>query len=132
MYEAICRECGTPATRDGGFLPEQRVACNACGSIERKYPQLAKSYNGEVGVVVKAKSEDRRKAKPLLHETSGASHSTQLGRWLWRNVEIDRVRNYYREIVLDPESGVVLHYCEEPLSSHRSRGSAKLRDTPSS
>ena len=55
MHEAVCRDCDEPANQDQGFLPDQRAACRHCGSIERKYPQLAKSHNGKIGLVLKAK-----------------------------------------------------------------------------
>jgi len=125
VYEAVCLDCESTATQDQGFLVHQRAPCNACGSTKRKYPQLAKSYSGDVGLVLTMKTPERRRAKSLIHETSGPNFSKSLGRWVWRNVEVDRIRNYYREIVLDPESGEVLHHCEEPLSDHRLHGTAK-------
>ena len=40
---------------------------------------------------------------------------------------VDRDGNWYRETFLDPETGEVLHHCEEPLTEHRGHGSAKGR-----
>ena len=49
------------------------------------------------------------------------------GKWANAYRDIDRVRNTYDKIVVDEETGQVLHECHEPLSSHRNRGSAKRR-----
>jgi hypothetical protein len=35
-----------------------------------------------------------------------------------------------RSEVVDPESGVEIHRCEEPLSAHVGHGDAKKRDEP--
>ena len=31
---------------------------------------------------------------------------------------LDRERDTYREVVTDPETGELIHHCEEPLSEH--------------
>lgn len=38
---------------------------------------------------------------------------------------IDRDHNLYKETVIDSETNEVIHRCEEPLSDHRDRGSAR-------
>ena len=43
---------------------------------------------------------------------------------------IDRAKNWYRELITDPKTGKVVRYCEEPLSNHRERGSAKKKPAP--
>jgi hypothetical protein len=40
---------------------------------------------------------------------------------------IDRAKNWYREIVQDPETGQVVHQSDEPLTEHRGHGSAKTQ-----
>lgn len=42
-----------------------------------------------------------------------------------RERPIDRSNVIYREEVIDPTTGRVIHHCEEPLSKHRGHGSAK-------
>lgn len=130
VYEAVCLDCGSLVKEDNGFLMEQRTACKHCGSKERKYPQLAKSYNSGLSGVLKAKTNDHHNGRPSTNETAGASFFKREDRWVWRNVEIDRKRDNYEEIVLDPESGEIIHYCKEPLSEHRSHVSAKPEQRP--
>jgi hypothetical protein len=38
---------------------------------------------------------------------------------------IDRDNDYYLERIVDPETGEVIRECEEKLSEHQGRGSAK-------
>ena len=40
---------------------------------------------------------------------------------------IDRDNNKYKEVVTDPETGKVVHHCEEFLSKHKGHGSAKKK-----
>lgn len=47
------------------------------------------------------------------------------GKWACVHRDINRERNTYDEKVVDEETGQVLHECHEPLSDHRSHGSAK-------
>jgi hypothetical protein len=38
---------------------------------------------------------------------------------------IDRAKNWYKEVVRDPETGEIIHKCEEPLREHRGHGTVK-------
>ena len=40
---------------------------------------------------------------------------------------IDRENDLYKEVVTDPDTGKIIHQCEEPLSEHVGHGSAKHR-----
>jgi len=40
---------------------------------------------------------------------------------------IDRAKNWYKELITDPETSGVVRHCEEPLTDHRDRGSAKQK-----
>lgn len=42
---------------------------------------------------------------------------------------IDRDNDLYKEIVIDPVTGDVVHKCEEPLSKHFGHGSDKTKKT---
>ncbi|WP_091431728.1 hypothetical protein [Flavobacterium degerlachei] len=39
---------------------------------------------------------------------------------------ISREKDYYLEEVKNSQ-GIIIHYCEEPLSNHKNRGSAKFK-----
>lgn len=47
------------------------------------------------------------------------------GKWMKKERNIDKDNNKYKEIVTDPETGEVVHHCEEPLKKHTGHGSAK-------
>jgi len=42
-----------------------------------------------------------------------------------RLLVIDRERDCYLERVTDPQTGAVIHACDEPLSAHWGHGSAR-------
>jgi hypothetical protein len=47
------------------------------------------------------------------------------GRWYKKVRVIDRDNNRYLETITDPKTDEVIRHCEEPLSDHQGRGSAK-------
>jgi hypothetical protein len=38
---------------------------------------------------------------------------------------IDRENNQYKEVIVNPETGELIRHCDEPLTEHINRGSAK-------
>ena len=56
------------------------------------------------------------------------SHRAQ--RYMSKSRRIDERANRYQESVIDPQSGVEIHHCDEPLTGHRGHGSAKTALTP--
>jgi hypothetical protein len=63
--------------------------------------------------------------KPIYESVSGDDLCRATGRWNKVTRQIDREHNRYKELVVDPGNGGVLHWCDEPLSEHVGRGSAK-------
>lgn len=63
--------------------------------------------------------------KPFSEQLVGDDLQRSTGKWMKKERLIDREKDRYREIVTDPETGDVIRQCEEPLSDHRDRGSAK-------
>jgi hypothetical protein len=51
------------------------------------------------------------------------------GKWMKEERTIDRDRCRYKETVTDPETGEVVHHCDEPLINHTGHGSAKPKET---
>ena len=128
-YEAVCLNCGAQCHGDGGFLLRQRAPCDSCGSTSRRYPQLEKCHDGHRGATMRIRSVQQRPTskKTVLEEKTGASFWADGKKLVWRQKTIDRSRGLYTEIVLDPTSGEVLHFCEEPLAVHQGHGSDKGR-----
>jgi len=56
-----------------------------------------------------------------------SSFTHRLGIWSHRSKVEDKKSDEYLEIVTNPETGEILHKCEEPLSQHRGHGSAKQK-----
>ncbi|MBZ5499537.1 MAG: hypothetical protein LAP85_24320 [Acidobacteriia bacterium] len=42
-------------------------------------------------------------------------------------MRIDRRKDLYQEIVTDPETGAIIHKCEEPLREHEGHGDARKK-----
>lgn len=124
-YHGVCLDCSTLALADTGFLLEERIPCSHCGSLQRRYPQFA-SYATSGGVGIKMVTDDRTPSgRKTCEEYIGPSFSRALKRLVLRHMLVDRSLDWYREVVVDPESGEVLRVCSEPLSKHQNRGSAR-------
>jgi hypothetical protein len=67
------------------------------------------------------------KRKIRRHLQTGSQWSVSREKFVDKVRDIDRDADTYYERVVDPETGEVLRHCEEPLSEHFGRGSAKAR-----
>jgi len=47
---------------------------------------------------------------------SGDDLHRKSGKWMKKEQLIDRAKDHYKEVVTDPETGSVVHHCDEPLS----------------
>ncbi len=63
--------------------------------------------------------------RPIAEGVSGDSFFHRLSKWVRLERLIDRLANHYREKVTDPDTGEVIHECDEPLDQHTGHGSAK-------
>jgi hypothetical protein len=73
------------------------------------------------------KARSQGKGKPYIEGKAGDDLHRNTGKWMQLQRIIDRAKNWYKEVVTDPETGKVVHRCEEPLSEHRGHGSAKRK-----
>jgi hypothetical protein len=76
---------------------------------------------------VAGKKRLARGGKPALRFKVGDDLWRKLDRWVHRELYADREHNRYRERVIDPETGQVIHECDEPLDKHQGHGDAKTR-----
>jgi hypothetical protein len=83
-------------------------------------------FHGSLGF--KARRQGVR--KPYLEGRSGDDLHLKTGKWMLLERVIDRTKNWYKELITDPKTGKVVRHCEEPLSDHRERGSAKKKPAP--
>lgn len=71
------------------------------------------------------KKREPNKANFDVEEIEGTSWSNELGRFVAYRRIIDRKQDTYFELVTDGKTGEILRKCEEPLSTHTGRGSAR-------
>ena len=63
--------------------------------------------------------------KTIYESVSGDDLHRDTGQWNKLTREIDRENNRYKEVIINPDNGEILRHCEEPLTDHFGRGSAK-------
>ena len=78
---------------------------------------------GDVGPQTRHRSPN--KSEYEHEEKSGKAWSFDLRKFVTYHRVTDRKNDKYFESVVDEETGVVIKYCEEPLSVHFGHGSAK-------
>ena len=57
----------------------------------------------------------------------GSEQKASDGKWVYKERLIDKDNNRYKELVVDEETGEVIHECDEPLKNHFGHGSAKFK-----
>lgn len=124
-----CTDCGTTLDQDVG--DRDRVPCPQCGSMKRSVSlKLSDTVHCPVTewVDMKLKNPNLPSKKKLrAHIQTGQQMSVRLGRYVDKERVLDKENDHYLETVVDPVTGDVLRHCEEPLSVHQGRGSAKSR-----
>jgi hypothetical protein len=123
-----CGQCGKPLSEDPSTPVEQRTACPSCGSTARAF-SVVTSSTIEVHGQLRLKGRRASRGKPFIEQTVGSNLHRKTGIWMKLERVIDRARDWYRERVINPETGEGIHDCEEPLSQHQGHGTAKRRPT---
>src|SRR5262245_34826187 len=123
-----CADCGAD-------LPAEWVdrgadnPCPTCGS-SNQHIQLGFTDNlgAKIHDSLRAKVKDPAlpsKKNPRLDVFVGDDLRNADGKWMRKESVIDRDKNHYKETVVDPETGEVIHHNEESLSDHVGHGSNK-------
>lgn len=121
-----CSACGRTLTEESSIPPPKRLPCPHCGSKARVFEvHLTSTVTPRSKLNLKARSPKSR--KPFLEQVSGDDLFRLTGQWNILKRIIDRARDYYLEVITDPKTGKIIRYCEESLSKHADRGSAKKR-----
>ncbi len=125
MDDTICSACGEPIYTKVDTA-ENRHPCPNCGATARTiHVSLTDSVAVRDGIGVKAKRPGQK--KPFAEDLSMPSFSISRQKFVHHERLIDRDNDHYFERVTDFETGEVIHECEEPLSLHRERGSARKK-----
>jgi predicted RNA-binding Zn-ribbon protein involved in translation (DUF1610 family) len=121
-----CGSCGAPIAESPNTKLNERAPCSNCGSTIRRFNlSITDTLTLREGFGFKAKRQGR--GKPYIEGKSGDDLHRKTGKWMHLVRVIDRARNWYTERIIDPETGTVIRNCEEPLTDHRERGSAKKK-----
>jgi hypothetical protein len=121
---ARCKTCRELLDESPSLLPEQRLPCPNCGSLARHFEgtvSATANVRGSLGL----KARHSGVSKPFLESKLGWSFYRKAKQWFSREMLVDRENDKYKELVTNPETGEVIHHCEEPLSQHRGHGSAR-------
>jgi hypothetical protein len=116
-----CAQCSSVLDEEPNIPVGQRTPCRNCGSTSRRYEvEIAETVTLRTSLGMKARHGTG--GRPFYQAKSGADLHRATGRWLERELVIDRQNDRYAENVIDPQTGEVVHVCEEPLSpTSRSR-----------
>lgn len=124
MVQVSCGKCGTTIDEPSFLQPDERPPCPSCGEKSRtfhvKIEENIRPY-GRLGV----KARHGPAGRPFYEAVSGHDRHRRSGRMMKLERIIDREKDQYKEVVIDPETGQIIHQCEEPLSKHRGHGTAK-------
>lgn len=114
-----CGGCGAPLIITG--LPtDERKACHACGSAARHFNvNITDTLHFHASLSMKNRNKT---GKILVESANGDDLHRNTGKWMHKERVLDHVADHYKEVVIDPKSGEVIHYQEEPLSRHRGHG----------
>jgi len=78
---------------------------------------------------IKGKIINKNKSsRPLVEFKSGDDYTVKTGQWSDRKMTIDRENKRYSEVIVDKETGKIIHICDEKLSQHKGHGSAKYKN----
>jgi hypothetical protein len=91
-------------------------------ALEDEGPQVLEQFRLNVKDVTRRSADN-----PRLKFHSGDSYWHDGQRWVQREMLADRNNDQYREIIVDPLTGEVIHFCEEPLSAHQGHGDARKK-----
>lgn len=125
--EITCRNCGKKL--NSSYNSDHNTPCPKCGSTKQDIT-LTTSDSVELHDCIKGKVKDQRypsKKKVRQIFFQGDDQRKSDGKWMTKERSIDRDNNKYKEVVTDPETGKVVHHCEEFLSKHKGHGSAKKK-----
>ena len=125
--EITCKGCGHKF--DEKMENAEQAPCPHCPSTARN---VSVAITEEVAFTVydSMRAKNRRKDLPSKDKLrtdiiAGFELHRKTGKWYKKDRVIDRDNDYYLERIVDPETGEVIRECEEKLSEHQGRGSAK-------
>ena len=122
-----CAGCGFEIVESENLPETKRTPCPQCGSLGRA---LVRVLTDAVGMDdrhrMKLKGGERTTSrKPGREIMQGHDFHRKSSVWNYLYRLIDRMNDWYHKKITDPKTGKTIHECQEPLSNHEGRGSAK-------
>lgn len=127
--KVMCADCGIEL-RSEETGSEKSTPCPTCGSVKRNLTLSITEQMQPAHDILTGKLKDKRfpsKKNPRVEFTVGDDQRKSDGKWMLKTRTINKEKNQYSEVVTDPETGAVVHKCEQPLSQHIGHGSAKKK-----
>lgn len=93
--------------------------------MEPKNYSIKLSVDARQHASVRSKGRRLGERRPFVEQMHGDDLHRKTGRWKIVHRILDRARDWYSELVTDAETGTVERACEEPLTQHQGRGSAR-------
>lgn len=125
-----CTDCGHSLPKEW-IRPENEEVCPRCGSNKKKiYIGIVEdaAINVHESLIGKLKDKNFNSKKNPRYEFFEGDDVRKLdGKWMKKSRVIDKYSDKYYEKVTDPESGDIIHHCEESLSDHFDHGSARFK-----
>lgn len=117
----FCGDCKSILT----FLTEKCPVCNSTKKeIRLELQDNLTLYDSIGGKKIDKTKTGKNKVREEFFEGNQQSAN---GSWVYKKRIISREKDYYYERVTDT-NGIDIRFCEEKLSEHRDRGSAKNKD----
>ncbi len=119
----VCSDCGAEISVVNDTIT-YRTPCATCGGISRAFQ---KSLSGSLVLrsSLRLTGFVTSKTKWFVKLMSEPSFTHHLRVWCHRLKVENKRTNEYLEILTNPETGEILHKCEEPLTEHHGHGTAK-------
>jgi hypothetical protein len=121
-----CASCNAMLEESADAKPESRRPCPNCGSTFRRFDMeinASVEFHDSLKFVLKSSIT----GKTVKEGIGGDDLHRKSGKWVKKERLIDHEKDQYKEVVIDSETGAVIHHCEEPLSEHKDHGSAKRK-----
>ena len=122
-----CTSCGESLSSEWARESNSNNVCPKCGG-SAKAINMGIQDTVDIRESLKAKLKDPSlpsHKNPRVEVFSGDDLRKSNGQWMKKNRVIDKRNDQYKEIVVDPKTGEVIHHNEEPLWEHYGHCSAK-------
>jgi predicted nucleic acid-binding Zn-ribbon protein len=116
-----CENCGHVINEGtGGIMANPCPRCGGKDIVVEFSDDVPHEHDS-----IEGKMKSATGGKPIYEFFDGDELQKSTGKWMAKTRVVDRQKDNYQEIVIDPETGKIIHRCDEPLSQHRGHGSDK-------